>query len=133
LVLLSVAIPSDGAQQSSAGAKAKSSVPTVTITEQDNGKDIDLTTGAVLIVKLPSNPSTGYRWSVAGDPAPLKLERTSFSKGAPKSGALGASGISIFRLSASSAGLSNLTLLYRRSWEYNIAPAKSFSVRVDVR
>ncbi len=114
-------------------AKAQSSSSPVVLTEQDNGRDIDLTIGGTLIVKLPGNPSTGYNWTVAGEPSPLKLRKTWFRKGATKSNSQGDSGTSIFQLSANSSGMATLTLLYRRSWEYNIAPIKTFAVRVDVR
>lgn len=103
------------------------------LSESDNGRDIDLTTSGALVVKLPSNPSTGYNWTVVGDPAPLKLQKSSFVHSKSKSGVVGSSGTAIFRLSASSAGLATLTLVYRRSWEYNVAPMKTFTVRVDVR
>lgn len=121
------------AAQTSPPASAKK-VPTntVTITGQDNGKDIDLSTGATLIVELKSNPSTGYTWTVAGDPAPLKLEKSKYHKNT-KSQAVGAPGSQVLRLSAGSAGIVNLTVVYRRSWEYNAPPAKTFSVRVNVR
>lgn len=130
LLLISVA-GSDASSQHPGGSKT--GTPDVTLTEQDNGKEIDLTTGTMLIVKLPGNPSTGYSWTVAGDPAPLRLRRTSFQKSSQKTAAMGRSGVAVFQLTAASAGLSNLTLVYRRSWEYNMAPAKTFSVRVDVR
>ena len=112
---------------------AKTATPTATITEQDNGKDIDLTTGEALMVKLPSNPSTGYSWSVVGDPAPLMLEKSSHVKSPKSSGAVGAPRMTVLRFSAGAAGMSTLTLVYRRPWEYNVAPAKTFSVRVNVR
>ena len=120
-------------QKPATSPQTKGSPSDVVLTEGDNGKDIDLTTGTMLVIKLPSNPSTGYNWSVSGDPAPLKLQKTSFVKGKSKNGAVGASGTSVFRLNASSAGLANLNLVYRRSWEYNVAPMKTFNVRVDIR
>jgi predicted secreted protein len=102
----------------------------VTITDADNGRDIELTTGQTLEVKLKSIAGTGYAWTLSGDPAPLKLTKTSTqrSKKTP-----GAAQTSVFQLSANSAGLANVTFVYRRSWEYNIPPAKTFSVRVNVR
>lgn len=135
LVLLStiaVCIASLG-QQSASAPKAQISSPDVVLTEQDNGKDIDLTIGGALIVKLPSNPSTGYNWAVVGEPSPLKLQKATFRKGKTKDNAVGASGTAIFQLSASSSGMATLTLVYRRSWEYNVPPIKTFAVRVDVR
>ncbi len=119
-------------QQPATAAHTKSSSDVV-LSESDGSKDIDLTTGSMLIVKLPSNPSTGYNWTVAGDPAPLKLQKSSFVRSKSKSGVVGSAGTAVFRLSASSAGMATLNLVYRRSWEYNVAPMKTFTVRVDVR
>jgi inhibitor of cysteine peptidase len=120
-------------QQATSASKVRPSSSNVVLTEQDNGKDIDLTIGSTLVVKLPSNPSTGYNWTVVGEPSPLKLQKTSFRKGTTKGTSVGASGTAILQLSASSAGLATLTLVYRRSWEYNVPPIKTFAVRVDVR
>ena len=108
-------------------------VTSVVLTERDSGTDIDLTANTLLIVKLNSNPSTGYSWTVTGDPSPLKLQKTSFRKSTNKSGAVGASGTATFQLSASCSGIATLTLVYRRSWEYNMPPMKTFTVRVNVR
>jgi inhibitor of cysteine peptidase len=120
-------------QTGASGHTAKASSPAVTITEQDNGKDVDLSSGETLIVKLTGNPSTGYGWTVAGDPAPLKLQKTSFVKNSKSSQNVGAPGTQVLRFSASSAGMATLTVVYRRSWEYNLSPMKTFSLRVNVR
>ena len=125
--------PAEIAQQSTNAAHAKPASSDMVLSESDNGRDVDLTTSGALVVKLPSNPSTGYNWTVVGDPAPLKLQKSSFVHSKSKSGVVGSSDTAIFRLSASSAGLATLTLVYRRSWEYNVAPMKTFTVRVDVR
>lgn len=118
--------------QTGAAAHTKASSDLV-LNESDNGKDIDLIAGSTLVVKLPGNPSTGYNWTVVGDPAPLKLQKSSFARSKTKSGMVGSSGTAIFRLSAGSSGMATLNLVYRRSWEYNVAPVKTFTVRVDVR
>jgi inhibitor of cysteine peptidase len=131
-LMLSAALKANP-QQSSAAADPKATLPKVTLTDQDSGKEIDLTTGSMLIVKLPSNPSTGYRWTVVGDPAPLKLQKTSFQRMGKNADEVGAPGSDVFQLRASSAGMVTLTILYRRSWEYNIPPVKTFTVRVNVR
>lgn len=133
LLLMCLATSIAQAQQSAPSAKAKTSSSDVTLTERDNGTDADLTIGSTLIVKLPANPSTGYTWTVVGEPSPLKLQKTSFHHGAAKGNMAGASGTSHFHFSASSAGMATLTLVYRRSWEYNVAPIKTFTVRVNVR
>jgi len=102
----------------------------VNVTEAENGKDIDITHGQTLQVKLKSIAGTGYAWTLSGDPAPLKLTKTftQRSKSTP-----GAVQMSVFQLAANSAGLANVTFVYRRSWEYDVPPAKTFSIRVNVR
>src|SRR5690242_5907025 len=81
LLLLAIAIgfSSAAAQHAKAGPNAKPA-PAITLTEQDNGRDIDLNAGETLIVRLPSNPSTGYNWIVAGEPSPLELQKSTFQK-----------------------------------------------------
>src|SRR5277367_6273942 len=87
-------------QQAASTSSAKA-VSGVVLTDRDNGTDVDLAPNTLLMVKLPSTPSTGYVWTIAGDPAPLKLQKSSFQKGKTKSGTVGASGTAVFQLNAS--------------------------------
>ena len=122
---------------SAASAQAKAQKPAagsakiINVTEADNGKDVDMGSGQTLQVKLKSISGTGYSWTVDGDPAPLKLTKT-FSQRS-KSAKPGAAQMSVLQFSATSPGISTLTLVYRRTWEYNVAPAKKFEVKVNVR
>ncbi|HKD83790.1 MAG TPA: protease inhibitor I42 family protein [Terriglobales bacterium] len=132
-IAVTAASPALELQTSSSAPSSKSSPTVVTVTDQNNGKDIDLTSGEELVVKLASNRSTGYGWTVSGDPAPLKLEKMSYHKSTKSSQITGAPGVQIFQFSAATAGIATLNLVYRRSWEYNMPPAKTFSLRVNVR
>ena len=113
-----------------AATDTKHAKSVLTVTEAQNGTDVDLASGQMLQVKLKSVAGTGYAWTLSGDPAPLKLTKTSTqrSKNTP-----GASQFSVFQLSANSSGLATVTFVYRRSWEYNVPPVRTFSVRVNVR
>ena len=117
----------------SPGAPQKSASSVVTITDEDNGKDIDLPAGDTLVLRLKSNPSTGYSWAIKGDPLPLRLVKSSTKKNAQTGHAVGAPVTQEFRLTAVSAGMASLTLEYGRPWEYNVAPAKTFKVKVNAR
>ena len=117
----------------SPGAPQKSASSVVTITDEDNGKDIDLPAGDTLVLRLKSNPSTGYSWAIKGDPSPLRLVKSSTKKNAQTGHAVGAPVTQEFRLTAVSAGMASLTLEYRRPWEYHVAPAKTFKVKVNAR
>ena len=118
----------------SPGAPQKSAASVVTITDdEDDGKDIDLPKGDTLVLRLKSNPSTGYTWAIKGDPSPLRLVKSSTKKNAQTSHSAGAPVTQEFRLTAVSAGMASLTLEYRRPWEYNVAPARTFNVKVNAR
>src|SRR5690349_53432 len=133
-VLLAILLAVSGAMaaaQTHAQKSAPASGNIVNVTEADNGKDVDMSSGQTLQVKLPSIAGTGYSWTVDGDPTPLKLTKHSTQRN--KSAKPGAAQVSVFQFSASSPGISTLTMVYRRSWEYNVQPAKKFGVKVNVR
>ena len=112
-------------------AKKSSAANVVNVTETDNGKDIEMTTAQTLQVSLKATAGTGYAWTVLGDPGPLKLMKQSTHSvhGAKPGGAQ----MQVFLFSASSPGIANLALVYRRSWQYNTPPAQKFAVKVNVR
>jgi inhibitor of cysteine peptidase len=117
----------------SSGAQQKRTPSAIAITDQDNGKDIDLPAGDTLVLRLKSNPSTGYSWAIKGDPSPLKLVKSSTEKNSQTSNVPGAPVTQDFRLTAVSAGMASLTLEYRRPWEQDVAPARTFQVKVKAR
>jgi inhibitor of cysteine peptidase len=133
LLCVSIGILAEALQTATTSQSTKTSSSSVLVTDQDNGRDVDLTTGASLIVKLTSNPSTGYSWALSGDASPLRLVKSTYVKNPPSSKIVGTMGMQVFRLSASAAGMARLKLVYRRSWEYNVPPVKTFSLRVNVR
>jgi predicted secreted protein len=120
-------------QPQSPGAQHKSAPSVVIITDQDNGKDIDLPAGGTLVIRLKSNPSTGYSWAIKGDPSPLRLVKSSTKKNGQNSHVVGAPVTQEFRLTTATAGRASLTLEYRRPWELAAGPAKTFSVKVNAR
>ena len=115
----------------SPGAQQKSTSSVIAIADQDNGKDIELPAGDTLVLRLTSNPSTGYSWAIEGDPLPLRLVKSSTKKTGQNGHAIGTPVMQEFRLTAVSAGMASLTLEYRRPWESNVAPVKTFRVRVN--
>jgi len=110
------------------------SAETVDVNEADDGGQIELELGKLLVVTLESNPSTGYRWElVENNESILKqfgeVEFKSSETGDPPM--VGAGGWEIFRFKAVSAGQMNLELVYHRSWE-DVEPLKTFSIQVVV-
>jgi inhibitor of cysteine peptidase len=117
-------------------AVATQSGGTVTISEANSGSDVSIEAGQKLIVSLQSNPSTGYSWFVSQVDSGL-LRQTSGRSVRKKSKTpkqmVGAPGREVFTFSAEAAGITPLEMEYRRPWEKNVAPARTFSVQVIVR
>ncbi len=137
VLLLSLAGVACGNQAADTTSTASSPPAPLTVTDKDSGNALELVQGQKLIVRLPSNPSTGYAWSVAdvsnkvltadGSPA---FEQDPAGGGQPP---VGAGGTEIWTFSSTSAGQQDLRLEYSRSWETGVAPAQSVSYRVTVR
>jgi len=111
------------------------SAETVEVNEADDGGQIELELGKLLVVTLESNPSTGYRWELLENNESIlkqfgEVEFKSSEAGEPP--IVGAGGWEIFRLKAVSAGQMTLELVYHRSWEEGVEPLKTFSIQVVV-
>jgi inhibitor of cysteine peptidase len=103
------------------------------LNQGDNGRSSTLAVGQELIVTLPSNPSTGYRWQVtAGDATVLAQagEAQYASEGIPRPGS---GGTETFRFRAVAAGSTMLRLSYAPSYDPSAAPAETFDLSVTVR
>jgi len=110
------------------------SAETVDVNEADNGGQVELELGKLLVVTLESNPSTGYRWELVenNDSVLKQFGQVEFkSSDTGDSPMVGAGGWEIFRFKAVSAGQATLGLVYHRSWE-DAEPLKTFSIQVTV-
>ena len=104
----------------------------LSVTEANSGGSVALAHNQQLVVRLPSNPTTGYRWSLAQQSTPV-LEpegAPTYEKGA---GDAGAGGTETWRFAPTKAGEGTLRLEYRRLWETDAAPARVVSYKVTVR
>lgn len=96
---------------------------------QDEGGQVELKEGQVLVISLESNPSTGYGWEVEEADETI-LRQTGRIEFEPESHLLGAPGKQILRFEAVAAGQTTLRLVYRRPWEKDVKPARTFSLQV---
>jgi inhibitor of cysteine peptidase len=102
------------------------------ISTADNGKQLAIRVGDELLVELPENPTTGYRWQLnsSGD-ASLTLDRDEFEL--PTNSTAGSGGTRHISLRASSTGHSQLRLELRRAWEQGQSAVEEFAVPIEVR
>ncbi len=107
----------------------------VNVDEDDDGSQVELEQGQILVVTLESNPTTGYGWEVAEIQESIleQMGEADFEpsdEGEPPM--VGAGGWEIFSFEAISAGQTTLQLVYRRPWEEGVEPINTFSIEVVV-
>ena len=93
---------------------------------------LGLALGQIGEIRLPSNPSTGYRWALV-EPSTDLLTLLDHDFTAARSELMGAPGEERWSFQAVRKGAGELRFEYRRPWEpVEIAPAQRTSFRVDV-
>ena len=100
----------------------------VIVHDMDIGRTVRIAVGGSLIVRLASNPSTGYQWRDSGGRCLQPVGRPQYEE--PATASLGASGIQVFRYKAIHAGTVQLRFRYVRPWEQR--PVRSFAVTVHI-
>ncbi|MFI9509815.1 protease inhibitor I42 family protein [Nocardia sp. NPDC052566] len=140
VLLLGLTLAACGKDDGGSGAAASNASPSnagqtsVTVTDADNGQERQLLAGQKLMVTLPSNPSTGYSWTVLDlDPTVLKQEGDPEFRADPKVPvAPGSGGFSTWTFVGNAAGITRLNLDYARPWEQGMEPAQKFSLTIKV-
>ncbi len=104
----------------------------ITLTQADRGKAVTLQPGQTLVMDLPENPTTGFRWAIArNDDATLALRDSNY---APAAGAgIGGGGRRTFTFVAQQPGSVNLQLKLWREWEGDSSVTERFEATIDVR
>jgi inhibitor of cysteine peptidase len=105
------------------------------VTDEENGKDLLLNRGDLLVVYLQANRTTGFGWQPTfSKVGVLKAEGEAFylpNKTTP--GLVGSGGTESWIFRAEKAGSTTLTLGYVRPWEKGKAPEKTVAWPVTVR
>ena len=116
-------------------SKSISDIPlTVNVNDNDNGSQVTLRQGQILAVTLESNPTTGYSWYMVEkqDSILEKFGDTLYFPSEQDDGTVGAGGWEILYFKSINIGQETLELVYRRSWETDVEPIKTFSIDVVV-
>lgn len=103
----------------------------VVVTEKDDGKTVQVPVGGNLVVRLASNPSTGYQWEGGESQATCLDAVGKPSYEGPGIDLPGADDTQVFTYVAVKSGTARLSFHYARPWEKR-APAKAFAVNVTV-
>jgi predicted secreted protein/Tol biopolymer transport system component len=105
------------------------------VDDQDDGGQVELKVGQILVVTLESNPTTGYSWEQAEDQDTILEQQgqpdfISSQTGGPP--IVGAGGWEVFRFKAVKLGKMILKLIYRRPWEEGVEPVNTFTLDVTI-
>ena len=92
--------------------------------------DVTVRAGRTFTISLEGNPTTGYRWEVVEyDEGLLKLTGEDYTSSSDR---IGAGGIQEFTFTASKPGTTEVKLVYRRPWEKDVEPLRTFTAHVRV-
>ena len=99
----------------------------------DSGQTIDIGADQEFVIALGANPTTGYDWEVSLDETMLKLVEKIYklAEEAEEYKVVGAGGVDYFRFKALKAGETEITLVYKRSWEEEDIDQKLFTVNIE--
>jgi predicted secreted protein len=112
-------------------AAGKHSGITLRLEQADSGSTITLHPGDTLEIVLQGNPTTGYTWEVKPGSEAL-LKQKGGPEFTPDSKALGSEGRMTFRFDVIAVGKASLVLLYRRTFEPEARPLRTFGIRIVV-
>lgn len=104
-----------------------------TFTESDT--QVSVTAGDWFDVKLESNKTTGYAWTLMitdSNPDGVLVEMGNEYIN-PEPGKLGAPGNELWHFKTMQAGFCNLVFQYTRPWETNGTPSKTITIAVDIK
>jgi inhibitor of cysteine peptidase len=113
-------------------SSARAGEKTVTLTDADAGKTIELQNGNLLVVTLDGNITTGFTWEMVPQTSAV-LKQLGEPVVTPESSALGAGGKISLKFQAVKTGQASLTLIYHRSFEKDVPPEKTFEVTILVK
>lgn len=113
------------------GASQLSDTADIILNDTACGTRQVVTVGEVLEVRLPANPTTGYRWQVTT--AALLLQQQGGAVYQSETQRSGAGGLTSFIFSATTPGNGLLELAYQRPWEENTQPLKTCSFQLSAK
>lgn len=101
------------------------------ITESDAGRTIEISVGQTMEIRLPENPTTGFRWLMtARDESVCAVLHEEFHP--PAHAAPGAGGERTWQLEAAAVGECDFGVTYRRPWAADGTSQRTFRLHIRV-
>ncbi|WP_095107971.1 protease inhibitor I42 family protein [Pseudomonas sp. Irchel 3E20] len=101
--------------------------------EKSSDCPLTLNQGQNLILTLPSNPTTGYRWAIQDSAGGvLRALSPEVYSNPEDAGLVGSAGQSTWRFQAFAPGTGRLLLTYSQPWAPEVPPVKAFDCAIKV-
>ena len=108
--------------------------PVVSLESEHDCKPLKLQQGQELVLMLPSNPTTGFRWEIRNPAASvLRSLGPEVYNNPEDAGVVGSAGESTWRFRVAGSGEDHLQLIYHRPWEPEVAPERTFDCAISAR
>jgi inhibitor of cysteine peptidase len=102
------------------------------LNESSNGQEIELQSGQQFEIRLPENPTTGFRWSLVSNGAPACVALANAYE-PPEVLTHGQQGTHYWQFETAQAGEGTIEFVYQRSWEQGRNPAQRYTLNVRVK
>lgn len=99
------------------------------LNQRDSGCSLELKDGDVVTIRLPENPTTGFRWQVNCLEADIHLTGDSFESN--KETEIGSGGVREFRFRFHGPKGGAVTLKHWRAWEGEASIIEQFDFKVE--
>lgn len=99
------------------------------LSASDHGKTIPLTVGSTVELRLPDNPSTGYRWTFKADPTMVHIKEGRYTQ---SSELVGSGGEMQWFLQALKPGTTAVLFKRWREWEGEQSAIESFQLTLSI-
>ena len=113
------------------GCKAMKPGKVITVTFSGGKETVKLHKGDTLLIKLPMASGTGFVWQASGKPDLCKQGITKYEH--IKSNMPGATLIEVMNFTIVSAGVEDMTFVYHRPFDKNVAAAKTKTLHLIVQ
>jgi inhibitor of cysteine peptidase len=97
-----------------------------------NGSTVVLEKGQTMVLKLGSNPTTGYNWEITELDTTV-LQQVGEVDYRSDSMLIGSGGINTWTFEAVGSGVTQLQLVNHRSWEKDTPPLDTFDLEIVVK
>jgi len=100
------------------------------LTSADNGRTVELHVGDQVALRLPENPTTGYRWAI--DSSDANLVDVKQGEFAAKSEAVGGGGEAQWSITAKAPGATSIRLKRWRQWEGDSSVVERYGITLQI-